>query len=248
MDCKKDGKSWIELAKKRDKLEGTRIIGLIKHFATSQYTFNRNYNELIALINSYESDLDIWALKNRQKLEGLQREFLRLIHNFLSSIFSLVEHTYAFRKDLDNQELNKFYDEKLKELRLNECITFLKDLRTYTQHYKLPFVSAKLSFTATNPKKGEGVSEQKLILDKDNLLKWERWNSSSKKYLKKQDKEIDIKNIVEEYHSLIKTFYDQFYNKTAKLYEKEIMELFKLEKEMFELQKEIDKKGKGGNP
>lgn len=235
-----EGKSWIDLAEKRDQLEGTKIIRLIEHLATSQYTLNRNYHELMGLINSYESDWKIWAVENRPELEALQREFLRLLHNFLSSIFSLVEHTYAFRKDLDNSELDSFYNEKLKELRVNECIIFLKDLRIFTQHYKLPFVTAILSFKATNSKKGEGISEQKLILDKDNLLKWTRWSSTSKAFLDAQDKEIDVKKIIEEYQALIKNFYDQFYNKAAKLYEKEIMELFNLEKEMYELQEKID--------
>lgn len=228
-----EGKRWIELAEKRDQLEGTKIIGLIEHLATSQYALNRNYHELMGLINSYESDQEIWAVENRPKLKALQREFLRLLHNFLSSIFSLVEHTYAFRKDLDNSELDSFYYEKLKELRINECITFLKDLRIFTQHYKLPFVTATLSF-----KKEGNISEQKLILDKDNLLKWTRWSSTSKIFLDAQDKEIDVKKIIEEYQALIEKFYDQFYNKAAKLYEKEIMELFNLEKKMFELQGE----------
>lgn len=235
-----EGIRWIELAEKREQLEGTKIIMLIEHLATSHYILNLNYHELRGLIDSYESDRKIWNVENRPKLEALQREFLRLLHNFLSSIFSLVEHTYAFRKDLDNSELDSFYNEKLKELRINECITFLKDLRTFSQHYKLPFVSATLSFTASDSKKGDGITEQKLSLDKDNLLKWTRWSSPSRAFLRSQDDKIDIKKIIEEYQALIRNFYNQFYIKAVKLYEKEIMELFNLEKEMYELQEKTD--------
>ncbi len=238
MEEKNYGQSWVELAKQRDKLVGTEIVGKIKHLATSQYALNINHNDLLSLINSYEADWKIWALENRPKLEALQREFLRLLHNYLSSIFSLIEHTYAFRKDLNNLELDRFYDEKLKELRVNESITFLKDLRTFTQHYKLPFVTARLSFTATNPARGEGISEQKLILDKNNLISWDRWCADSKTFLNKQEKEINIKILIKEYQKLIEDFYDLFYNKVATLYEKEIMELFNIEKEMFSLQEE----------
>lgn len=239
-----EGKSWVELSKKRDELEGTRIISLIKHLATSQYALNRNHDELIGLINRYEHDLEIWAIKNRPMLEALQKEFLRLLHNYLSSIFSLIEHTYAFRNDLNNPELDSFYDDKLKELKINDSIMFLKDLRIFTQHYKLPFVTAKLSFTAINGKNGEGVSEQKLTLNKDILLKWGNLNPISKAFLDKQDKEIDIKKVIEEHREKIKEFYDSFYNKASKLYDKEIIELVNLEKEMYQLQEKMESRGK----
>lgn len=233
------GKDWVDLAKRRDKLEGTRIVDMIKNLALSQYILNRNYNDLIEIFNYYQKDKEIWDIKNRPKLGALQKELLRLVHNYLASIYSLVEHTYVFRGKLNNKEFENFCNEKINKLKTDISITFLKDLRVYTQHYKLPFLEASISFKMINSKKREAISEQNLFLDKEQLLKWDRWSSISKSYLNKQDDKIDIKIVIQEHQKIIKNFYGLFYNKIAKLYEKEIMELSNLEREMFDLESQL---------
>lgn len=230
-----EGKRWIELFHQRETLEGTKIVRLLKHLATSQYVLNANYQQLYNLIISYEQDLFIWAVENRPRLGAFQKEFLRLLHNYLASIFSLIEHTRKFCKDLNNQEFEKNYRIELKELKINNCIRFLKDLRTYTQHYKLPFVSATFSFKATSPKKG--TVKQKLILHKNGLLEWEKWSSESKEYMKKYGEKIDLKLIVSQYQQLITRFYKHVYKRVIELYSEEIQEFLKIESELIKLQK-----------
>jgi hypothetical protein len=220
-----------------ERLEGHKIVLMIRHLANSQYTLNKNYQELLGIINSYESNQKIWSSENIRELELVQKEFTRLLHNYLASIFSLIGHTYAFRTDLSNPELESFCKEQLTTLNFNEHVKFLKDLRSYAQHYALPVVTATLSVTfsitaVSNEEKGH---EQKLVLRKEPLLKWDRWTSHSRTFLNNQEKEIDIKKIVEEYQKLVSKFYSVFYKKVEELYSKQIEELSRIESEMSKL-------------
>lgn len=219
----------LELYKKREKLEGTKIIRRTRHLANSQYIVNSNYKDLTKAFKHYDHNLSLWAIKDRLKFEAFIREFLRLLQNYLSSIYSLIQHTVVFYKDLNNPKLNKDYAKKLKDLRSNNCIQFVRDLRTYATHRELPFVTAKLSFTTINRETGEGKIETKLLLSKEELSKWKGWKNTSKIYINQYQGDIDLRTLTNEYHNLISKFYDWFYKRVIVLYKKEIKELHLLE-------------------
>ena len=111
-----------------------------------------------------------------------------------------------------------------------------KRFATYTQHYKLPLVSATFSLKAANAKKGKVILEQRLILHKNDLLEWKGWPSESKEYIKKYEEKIDLKLIIGEYQELITRFYKHLYKRVIKLYPEQIKEFFKIESELRKLQ------------
>lgn len=238
-----NGKKWLELVNKLESSEGNKILGGLKHLATSQYAFNRNFDELIRLIKIFEEDLSIWSVENRNKLDALQREFLRLLHNYLSSAFSLIQHTYVFKDSLKNDELKRFYSEVSKNFKVDEIMVLIQDLRIYTQHYKLPFSKASISFTRIDKDMSKGmVSKQELLLDRKELLKWKRWAPLSKKYLANQVKDIKLKDLVIDYYNKIQTFYGDLYSKVLSLYKREVEESSAIEGKIIKLQKEMDNK------
>lgn len=226
-----NGKRFFELIKKREQLEGTKIIGMLLHLATSQYTVNRNYQELSKAVAWYEGDLSIWDVKNRAKLEAFRREFLRLTQNYLSSTYSLIKHTEIFRDELHNLKLTEEYSLKLAELRNHICIKFVRELRNYSQHLRLPFTSATLSFSKTGQQNSTGKIERKIVLIKEELMKWDGWCKDSRKYLGLH-KEIDLKPVFAEYQGLIKDFYDWLYRRVGELYQRELEEFVKVEREL----------------
>ena len=219
----------IDLYKIREKLEGTRICIMILCLADSQFIFNKNYQELSKAIGEYEKNwLTLMAVKNRQKFEGYMRELKRLFHNYVLSIFSLIEHTQAFLKELNNSKLNNAYKIKLEKLQRNKCVYFVKDLRHYTQHKELPMVTAHIS--ATRPTTNvEFEFKQNLLLMKKNLLRWKSWKENSKRYISQYKGDIDLKVVISEYNTLVTKFYNWLYKRVLKLYSKELKELAKIE-------------------
>jgi len=225
------GKKFIELLNRRDKLEGTKIVGMLVRLDSSLYTVKRNYQDLSDAINRYESDMSIWYLKNRPKLDAFLREFSRLLHNYLSSNYSLIEHTQMTRKNLDNSELNEDYPLKLEEIFSKDCVRFVRDLRTYSQHIGLPLIAAHLSIQ----KKSHKVNEKRqILLEKETMLKWKKWHRDSRKYIISH-KDIDLRVALGEYQVSVEEFYKWFYEKVQKLYSKELDEVSRIESELAKL-------------
>ena len=227
------GKRIIELIKKREKLEGTRIFRMLSHLAASLYAVNRNYQELSTAIDKYEGDLTMWDIKKRPQFDAFLRELLRLLQNYLSSVYSLIQHTSILRSALNHSELNRDYTLKLKTLQSNNCARFVRDLRTYSQHIRLPIISARLSITH-NQETGSQKVEQKILLEKKELIKWKNWHKDSVKYINSH-KDINLKVVLNEYQTLNKAFYDWFYKKVGKLYSKELQEFIRIDSEIARL-------------
>jgi len=222
-----DGQRFFELLKKRESLEGMKIFRMLLNLATSQYAVNRNYHELSSAIAKYEVDLKIWDVKNRALLNAFLRELSRLLQNYLSSIYSLIEHNREFCKDLNCAELNKAYSEEKETLLSNDCVNFIRDLRTFSQHIGLPLLSGQISFSKSEFK-------QRILLQKEELFKWKKWKRASEKYINSHE-EIDLKLVLNEYQSLINNFYKWFYKKVTELYAEQLKELTEVESELARL-------------
>jgi len=235
------GKKIIELINKVETLEGTKIIHMTQALAVSQYTLNKNYEELKNSITTYENDLSIWDMGRRRNLEAFLVEFSRLFHNYLSSIFSLIEHTRTFLNNLNNPQLRQEYYEKLENLKINECVKFLKDLRTYVQHCNLSIVSAEFTLKRKNNDiKNPLEHKQNLVIGKKELLKWGGWSFKSKNYIDKLENNVDLDIITIEYQKLITEFYQWFYNIIGELYSDKIKEVLEIEKEIMKLEEQDD--------
>ena len=203
---------------------------MLLNLATSQYAVNRNYHELASAIVSYESNLEIWDMKNRRILNAFLRELSRLLHNYLSSTFTLIRHNVKLCKDLHCPELDRDYSEIVKDLNTNECVSFVKDLRTFAQHIGLPILSAQISFSKTEFK-------QRILLDKTALLNWKEWKHAPRNYIESHG-EIDLKLVLSEYQNLIATFYKRFYTKISEVFAKQLKEFAEIDSEIGRLQRE----------
>lgn len=232
---KENGKKFKELFEKREKHEGTRIFRMLLNLATSNYALNRNHQELMSAVGFYEQHvIEIWNIKKRDEFQVFLRELSRLFQNYLSSYYSLIKHTEQFCRESNCAELSKEYSERVKVLRLDDFVRFVYDLRTFSQHFGLPLLAAQLSFKAEKKEKAKGF-EQRILLQKEELLKWKRWSSYSQNYLK-SNKDIDLKLVMIEHYSLIKTFYQWFYKKVTELFAKALHEYAEIESQIATLQ------------
>jgi hypothetical protein len=231
-----DRKQWVALIKKFEDSRGHKLLVKWRGLELSQYIFEKNFEELINCINLYERDDSIWSIENRSKLENIQKEFLRLTHNYLSSVHSLLGHTYSFRDNLNNSTFTEFYKKESERFKVDETTNLIQDLRHYIQHYKLPFSKASFSFEMINTETREGISKKELLLDRKELLNWKNWTPLSKKYLSNQENDINLKEIVLGYKYKITKFYKDLHEEFLFLYKKEITESEEIKKEISLLQ------------
>jgi hypothetical protein len=223
------------LVQKREQLEGTRIFGMLLNLDTSHYAVSKNYQELSSAFAFYEGNLEIWDVKKRQKLDFFLRELSRLLHNYLSSTFSLIRHNVKLCNELDSVELNQEYSKAIKALELNDCYWFVKDLRNSAQHVGLPILSAQLSFSRNQ---GNPEVKHRILLDKEILLNWKEWKKGSKNYINSH-KEIDLKLVINEYQLLVRNFYVWFNKTIVQRFSKQLQEFAEIDREICKLSHEL---------
>jgi hypothetical protein len=226
--------------------EGYRIQAKIRGLEGSYYVFESNYLWLVRALDYFgreEVSMELWRLDNRTKLGSFIDEVTRLLHNFLASAQSLVDHTRVFKNKMyKGHTFKKVYQDKVdRELKHSPIVCFVQDLRNYVLHKQLPIASATLSF------KGEGGTitefDSTVKLDVNELRAWNKWKPESRAYLDSLDDKVQIRELVEKYEGAIKAFYQWFGEQQAQVHHSEFAELSRLETRYEQVRQEWEEAG-----
>jgi hypothetical protein len=218
---------FTELMEYMQEHEGRDILQAVEGLSTTQYILQRNFQDLKNAIEYYEDNDDLIYQKNREKLDGFLKEFLRLLHNYLASVNALKNHSYAIGDRYD-QELKESYSSELSNRGLDKIGSFLKELRDFTQHKDLPPVSAMTEFSQ------EDGLDRSLTVDKEELLERDDWNQLSRDYMEGYDEMIDLSETIEEYHDGIMELFEWFKQRIIDHFPEEVEEYGNIEEEFFE--------------
>ncbi len=218
-----------ELTDKQETLEGTKIVIMLRQFKSTHYAVNRNYQELSLAMANYEGNSALWNSGKERTL--FFRELSRLLHNYLSSTFSLIRHNSRFCEKYS--KLKEEYDARVNALEPNDCYVFIKDLRNITQHIEFPYLLTHFS-------REEQQIKQSILLEKQRLPS-KKLSAGSKRYIR-VNQEVDLKVVLNQYQCLIKDFYKWFYQRVGELYSKELEEFATIEKEICKLRSKLFQK------
>lgn len=181
--------------------------------------FQDNFNELIEYmikINEPAFALKLFSPSNKALLFETNDKIIRHFVNYLSSAFSLIDHSRKYISRYDTTSLYIKYMEKKKiHFNANVCV-LIKDLRQYSLHYEIPIASQNLSFNNnSSPLRNE------TILDVSDLLKSNyEWKSGSKEYFENNSL-ISVHILAYEYFRLVKEFYLWFFNEIKEYHKKD---------------------------
>ena len=107
----------LALAEEVNKSNALRYEGRIVTLRMSYFVFHRNYEELKSFIGVKDNPkkmLELWDMRNRNKLEIFINELLRLFQNYLASAKSLVDQTrVAIREWYKNSDFLKEYQTQI---------------------------------------------------------------------------------------------------------------------------------------
>ncbi|MGG0053093.1 hypothetical protein [Bacillus atrophaeus] len=243
-----------ELAVNKDKIkksEGLRINKKMKDLDVSKYVFEKNHEELCKTINLFKSDYEkaIKTIKISQGkgLNPFLYELSRLLHNYLASGKTLIDHSRKlFQQEYEHKHLafSKVYQNKLKETFAESPLAkFIQDLRNYSLHRSIPISGASYDIASSN----RGLTE--VFLVKKSLLEWDGWTKKAKEYIDTCKKDIDLIQLVNEYTKKTKEFQEWFRSKQMEIHKKDFDELRTLQqkskyiydKRMKNIVKEIEK-------
>lgn len=215
--------------KERDKaveklmsLNGWLIGEKIERLEISIFIFGRNFEELMRSIESFKKPTSFILLdvRNRDELHEFFKEVTRLLHNYLASAMTLVDHTRILVRELYNEEkfaeFNEEYSSKIKvTFAENPLHQFIQGLRNYIVHKELPMVGAIINFNDINAN---------LTVDMSVLSENFDWSKYAREFLKSKDNDEKLETLVTEYFKIVYEFHQWFYSRQLEIHAEEFKE------------------------
>lgn len=211
-----------ELIKKLESSNGLYILNEMKSLKSSIYVFNTNYNEL---------NLRLTDLKQfNDKKNNINLENKRLIHNFLCSAITLIDHTRIYISNLHKEIIFNEYQLEVEKIFIqNSLCCFVKDFRQYLQHYKLPEISFQSNDILSIKKYWS------IIIKKEELLKFSGWKKNSVIFIENSFHSIDLHKVFNEYNNIVIAFYEWIFKNQNEIFKNQISEVQFLENQIKEI-------------
>ena len=186
-----------------------------------------NSFELQVLATKFESgelrggrDYHEWRVLWRE----LDDHLVRYLHNFLTSVMTLVEHTrIAMRSPIIAAEHKNRYQKKTEEtFKYSPVTRFMQDFRNYMLHYGVPESVHETHF--------EPEENTRVYIETAPLLEWGNWHPPALQYIQDHPSRIRLLDVVREYEKLVINFHTWFVQDFAAQYSKELNGLRALQK------------------
>jgi len=229
------GKRIIDLYKELDNMPEFKLIQRIRTLSNSLEIFKGNHAELRKLLTIHSDmpkALSLFDVKNTHLLYALQRQVLRLLHNFVAAATSLIDHTRILYNDLykGKEDFPEYATEVKEHFAKKPLASFVVGLRNYCQHYEPPPVLSQMLYKQKPP-----VFECRLKLKKFDLERFSSWKSPAKKFLAAQQDDIDLLEVVDKYYLLVMDFYSWFGKRQDEIHSEEFARVNAKRKEIVEL-------------
>ncbi len=253
-DSKHNGKRIVELMAELQSMREYGLLLKVKAFDRSLYIFEINFKELERLLiahSNVEETIRLEIEGKKARTEDFLNEVNRLLHNFLASVTSLIDHArelFIQGDDTKDTVLPEYEEEKNRRFENNPLAELVKGLSIYYLHVRVPSVS---SVRRGTPEWTEFTTELRI----DELKKFHNWSSSAKKYLAsqtttinvvdvvqneylpRQTKAVNVLNAVQEYYNMVRDFYMWVGPYQEKIHSQEIARVASIEREIARLKK-----------
>lgn len=197
-----------------DDLPGSRLKDDLEALNRCSYTFGENAKQLATHMASF--------LGTGQHVHKVSEEYVlelvRLLHNYLMSVTTLIEaqrvvmrHRWpAEKKDGKSEFERNDYTNQLGIAFDSGEAAFMVKLRNYSTHYAIPVpgISTTMSWGAS--RQVELVNALKL--DRDLLLRFDGWGAVAKGFLEEQESKFDFAPIIERYMKSAREFFAWFWD------------------------------------
>lgn len=186
-----------------------------------------NREELIKtlLAPSKIGDLAVELIQNVRPpvvRERYVNHLIRLIHNYVASLTTLIDHSRRLISHENPQFKNK-YDEKKQKIAATAEHHLITDIRNYMVHYRIPPLAWTMSI---NDKDGKESCD--FYLDVEALLDWEGWSAESKQLLGASKPKLDLIKLIKNHGKTIDEFNNWLLSQFTKFHGKDIDTVNKL--------------------
>ncbi|PHQ57245.1 MAG: hypothetical protein COC16_01455 [Lutibacter sp.] len=183
-----------------------------KQYKLIWFIHTLNYNDFQNILNENLTNEKILRLAIGHNSPSYNPDLINIsrhFHNYISTYLSLTDHTrIIYRKLYEPYGFLPEYQGKVDMYFKNHKLSvFVKDLRQYIQHYKLPYLTSQIKRNSVF----EGFSPH-LLIEVEDLLEFSSWNKLSKEFINENPDGVDLLLVVKTHYKHTKEFYDWFFN------------------------------------
>lgn len=227
----KPGNSIVQLDKALRQTPEFAVTDEIRSFSRSIELFEGNNSELRNLLLFFEDANQSFYLEqegNDVERQRLLREIIRLMHNYVAAVMSLIEHSRIhYRKLYERNKLFPEYQGKVDAVfKFDPLSCFVKDLRQFFQHYALPGI-----YFQTSWKKATGMMERTVRLRLTDLEHF-KWSSTAKQFLVEQTEDINLLTLIDGYNEKVADFYQWFQRRQKELHAQDFKKVLEAKEDM----------------
>lgn len=218
------GREIVALMKEIEVMPEFRLYTQIRDLEMSEFTFLGNYADLERNINvlcGESTPTQIFAVRNRDRLEAVMFHIARQLHNFVAASSSLIDHTRNLYNKLNVGKGKKLFSEYQtrvdRDFATDSLAQFVNGLRKYCQHYRMPaIVLATVYPTMQEP------PQRAIMLQKPQLLEFDGWNSHAKRYLEQMPDRVELLAVATTYREKVEAFHNWFGERERAIFAPEI--------------------------
>jgi hypothetical protein len=190
-------------------MPGFRLKNDIDSLRRAGHVMSKNADEL----NRHAAKFLQRRTMARDTTDEYADELVRYLHNYLTSVYSLIEaqrvvmrHCWGEKAEF---ELGEYTEHRKGSFETGEA-EFMTELRNYSTHRSIPLPGISTNFSWVQG--GPTIMENKLTLDRDKLLEWKKWTAPAKEYLRAKDEKFDLLPVLHSYVATASEFYSWFVN------------------------------------
>ena len=143
--------------------------------------------------------------------DEFEKELVRFLHNYLTSVYSLIEAQRVVMRhcwgDESEFETGEYTDHRKASFGTGEA-EFMTELRNYCTHRSIPLPGISTTFSGGRGRPSMLIN--RLTLDRDALLKWKKWTGPAKAYLRAKEEQFDLGPVIESYVNTAAAFFNWF--------------------------------------
>ncbi len=241
-----DRRRWLDrelqrLQEQYQASEGNRILSEIDTFRNSYRVFVGNHAALKRYLDHMDMPevfIRLWDERHRERLDRALWEVVRLLHNYIASVFSLVDSTRRFmRNNYADTRLFVEYEKRIKaDFAEAPLHRFLQGLRNYTLHRSLP--ATKATFNLKRRDDGGFDYSNSFELDVDKLRQWDGWDKKVRQYLTTLGSTVKLADVIDSYAPVVVRFHQWLGGRLGEEHTETLQELLELETRMKEVEAE----------
>lgn len=177
---------------------GYEISQEMNNLDDSVRVLNKNHEE----IHKHFKNFKKFSVETSENSLHPNLESKRLMHNYLASAMSLVDHTRIHIATIHKEKEFLDYQPKIKKTFVEnpQCV-FIKDFRQYMQHFRLPDISFQTNALSLRRNWSIRISTSE-------LEEFSGWKKESKIFIKSKYPRLDLLEVVDNYQNIVNVFYE----------------------------------------